>query len=180
MSVDAAVSMQGRAPRGAARAAGVAVLLGLGLAGCGGCPDAYFAKDARFEVTVLGASRTHDTCLAAAAAPPPSFSAGDTFTLVGTGDQSFEAGMCDDGTLAPVDPPWFATDVLTACNPYGCHGTTASGCAVNAQISTDRDPSQTPAGGSPQGTFGVAWQSNCDPAFNCEERYDVSFSRLGP
>ena len=153
--------------------AGVFVALA-GAAGCR-CPDTFFAKGQSFAVTVLGQSS--NTCGQATAPRSPSFVAGDSFELVGTGDRSFEAGMCDDGTLLANDTPWFATDILTTCNPLTstCSGKTAADCAVVASVRADRDSSVGVDQGAAPGTFSITWSSSCDLAFACEERYDVSF-----
>ena len=159
------------------RATIATVLLSLAAAAGCSCPDAYFAKDQRFTVTVLGQSSSHNTCGQAAAPRSPSLAGGDSFVLIGTGDQSFEAGMCDDGTLVPNETPWFAVDVLTACNPSAsaCVGKTAADCSVVASVRTDRDSSVSPEAGAAAGTFSITWSSSCDPSFACEEQYDVSF-----
>lgn len=153
------------------------VLLSLAAAAGCRCPDAYFAKDQPFEVMVLGQSGSHNTCGQVAAPRAPSFVVGDSFVLVGTGDQSFEAGMCDDGALVPNETPWFATDVLTSCSPAAsvCAGKTAADCSVSAGLRTNRDSSVGVQAGAAAGTFLIEWSSSCDPAFACEERYDVSF-----
>jgi hypothetical protein len=164
-----------RAANTRATIAGVFVALA-GAAGCR-CPDAFFAKDQRFAVTVLGQSSSNNTCGRGAAPRSPSFVAGDSFELVGTGDRSFEAGMCDDGTLLPNETPWFATDILTTCTPFTstCAGKTPADCAVVASVRADRDSSVGVDQGAAPGTFSITWSSSCDLAFACEERYDVSF-----
>ena len=157
--------------------AGLIVASGAGLA-CY-CPEAYFEKDAPFEVTVVQSAV--NTCEAGRS---PSFAAGDSFTLVGTGDLSFEAGMCSNGTLVPDETPWFATDVLTTCDSDAsmCNGQTQDGCAVWVQVRVTGGASMSPDGGtsvgSGSGTVLLYWNSSCDPTFKCEERYDVTFNRV--
>lgn len=138
------------------------------------CPDAYFTKDRPFDITVLQTSSTGNNC--PLEMRPPVLAPGDTFVLIGTGDQSFEAGMCDDGTLVPDAKPTFATDILTSCDPYSrCVGETAAGCKVTSQVFFERThPLPDTAG-----VFSISWYSACDLAFTCKESYDVTFGPVG-
>jgi hypothetical protein len=155
------------------RVTGAALVVMAAAAGCR-CPDAYFAKDQPFDVTVLQASSTDNNCRLQMR--PPVLAPGDTFVLLGTGDQSFEVGMCDDGTLVPDATPTFATDILTSCDPYNrCVGETAAGCKVTSQVFFTRThPLPDTAG-----VFSISWYSACDLEFLCKESYDVSFGPVG-
>jgi hypothetical protein len=141
--------------------------------GCS-CPDAYFGKDQPFDVTVVQMSDTGNNC--PLDTRPPVFAPGDTFVLIGTGDQSFEAGMCDAGTLRTGATPTFATDILTSCDQYGrCTGQTAAACKVTNQVSFR----QTQPLPDTAGVFSISWYSACDLSFLCNESYDVTFQPAG-
>ena len=145
------------------------------LAGCS-CADAFFTKGTRFEVDVVQPHAAQTGCSPDAGVP--ALSPGDSLTLLGTGDESFEAGMCGDGTLSPDMTPTFATQLLTSCNQFGCWGQNAAGCSISANLRTTRDQATKPNSDMASGTLTIQWNNSCEPTLGCQDTYDVVFRRL--